>query len=523
MTRQGGEPGTRPNDDATVTIRAAAPGMRPVRADDDPAATSAGAPSEPLVRPNDDATITIRAVAPSGGGHIQTDEDPTGTSTATTSAVASSRRRRNGIIAALLVIGLAGAEFTVGVPWGEGGSSKTSKAEPKTTTVKVVRKDLSDSRSLDGTLGYAKPQAVKGAKDGIVTWLAAAGTTVSRGKELYRVDDRPVPVFYGTVPLYRRLEGRNLVGRDVKVIADNLRALDYDIGSQPSPGEVVTVTTPANNTAPTGGEQDPAPGNSASAKPSTSPGKGRADGASPPPADSAAGPAHSPGTAETAGTGSAAGTGTVTRVKVKSGDGVLTDKLVQAIKRWQTRMGMPSTGVLAPGDVAVLSGAVRVDSASAQVGDAAAAPLLKVTSTAKAVIVAVDTSQAGSIRRGDPVTIRLPDGASAAGTVAGVGTAAEAPEQGPGPAKMTVTVAFKDPDKVKKLDSAPVQVEFVSETRAGVLVVPVTALLALREGGYGLRTAGGQVVAVKTGLIAKGMAEITGDGIAEGTSVVTSS
>lgn len=474
----------------------------------------------PGTRPDDDATITIRAVAPNGRGQIQTDEDPTGTSTATTSAGASKRRRRNRIIAALLVIGLAGAGIAVGVPWGEGGSSKPSEAEPKTSTVKVVRKDLSDSRSLDGTLGYARPQAVKGAKDGIVTWLAAAGTTVSRGKELYRVDDRPVPVFYGTVPLYRRLEGRNLVGRDVKVIADNLRAMDYDIGSQPSQGQVVTVTTPANSTAPTGGEQDAAPGNSASTKPSTSPGKGRAAGASPAPQDSATGPVPSP---ETAGTGSAVGTGTVTRVKVKPGDGVLTDRLVQAIKRWQTRMGMPSTGVIAPGDVAVLNGAVRVDSASAQVGDGAAAPLLKVTSTAKAVTVAVDTSQAGSIRRGDPVTVRLPDGSSAAGTVAGVGTAAEAPEQGPGPATITVTVAFKDPDKVKKLDSAPVQVEFVSETRAGVLVVPVTALLALREGGYGLRTADGRLVAVKTGLIAKGMAEITGDGIAEGTSVVTSS
>ncbi|MEU4493806.1 peptidoglycan-binding protein [Streptomyces sp. NPDC023998] len=475
---------------------------------------------EPGTRPDDDATITIRAVAPNGRGQIQTDEDHTGTSTATAVAGASSRRRRNRIIAAALVIGLAGAGIAVGVPWGEGGSSKPSKAEPKTSTVKVVRKDLSDSRSLDGTLGYAKPQAVKGAKDGIVTWLAAAGTTVSRGKELYRVDDRPVPVFYGTVPLYRRLEGRNLVGRDVKVVADNLRALDYDIGSQPWPGQVVTVTTPANNTALTGGEQDATPGNSASAKPSTSPGKARADGASPAPQESASGPVRSPGTA---GTASAGGAGTVTRVKVRPGDGVLTDKLVQAIKRWQTRMGMPSTGVIAPGDVAVLNGAVRVDSASAQVGDAAAAPLLKVTSTAKAVTVAVDTSQAGSIRSGDPVTVRLPDGASAAGTVAGVGTAAETPEQGPGPAKVTVTVAFKDPDKVKRLDSAPVQVEFVSETRAGVLVVPVTALLALREGGYGLRTADGRVVAVKTGLIAKGMAEITGDGIAEGTSVVTSS
>ncbi|MFC5034871.1 HlyD family secretion protein [Streptomyces sp. DSM 41987] len=444
-----------------------------------------------------------------------TEEDPT-----TIGASApGSRRRRVRIVAAVLMTGLAGAGIAVGVPWGEGGNSTPSKADPSAGTVKVVRMDLSDSRSLDGTLGYGKPQTVKGAGGGIVTWLAPGGSTVTQGQVLYRVDDRAVPVFYGAVPLYRRLAGQNTVGRDVKVIAENLRALTYDIGVQPSPGQVVTVTAPADGTASAGGGPDAAPDGTASAKPSPAPGKGTPSGGSPAPRPSATGRGGA-----TTGTGPTGSPGTVTQVRVKSGDGVLTRALVAAIKCWQTAQGVPSTGVIEPGDVAVLSGAVRVESAAAQVGDPVAAPLLKVTSTAKAVTVPVDASQAGSIKRADPVTVKLPDGTSTAGKVTDIGTDAEQSANGNGgPAKVTVTVSFTDPGKVKKLDSGPVQVEFVSETRPGVLAVPVAALLALREGGYGLRTADGRTVAVKTGLIAKGMAEISGDGIAEGTQVVTSS
>ncbi|MFG2195859.1 peptidoglycan-binding protein [Streptomyces sp. NPDC048639] len=450
---------------------------------------------------------------------IGTDEDRSVTTTA-----GAPKGRRIRIVGAVLAISLAGAGIAVGVPWGEGGRTAPSKAEPRAKTVKVVRTDLSDSRSIEGTLGYGKPQTVKGAGDGIVTWLASDGTTVSRGKALYRVDDREVPVFYGTVPLYRRIAGRNTVGRDVKVIVDNLRALGYDIGAQPSPGQVVTVTAAADGTEPAGSEKDKdaEPAESASPGTATTPNRGAPSGGSPDPQASGTGPDSAP---------AAAGTGTPARkaaaaeqVKVKSDDGVLTPALVSAIKRWQNGRGVPATGVIEPGDVAVLSGAVRVDSASAQVGDPASEPLLRVTSTAKAVTVPVEASQRGSVRRGDPVTVRLPDGTPVAGKVAGIGTDAEEQEDGgAGEAKVTITVSFTDPDKVRKLDSAPVQVEFVSETRDGVLAVPVTALLALHEGGYGLRIAGGRVVAVETGLIAKGMAEVTGDGIAEGTRVVTSS
>ncbi|MFD5425453.1 peptidoglycan-binding protein [Streptomyces sp. NPDC127084] len=469
---------------------------------------------------NDSPTVMLAVTRPGTKPVTEADAAPGGIA----GSGAPGRQRRIRIAAAALVVSLAGAGVAMGVPWGKDGSRQPVKAEPSARTVTVVRTDLSDSRLLDGTLGYARPRTVKGAGDGVVTWLPAPGTTLSRGKDVYRVDDRGVPLFYGDVPLYRRLEGRNMVGRDVKAVVDNLRALGYEVGDQPSPGQFVSVTTPAGEEgsagsgAGTAADKDTAGSSPASDEAAESQGSAAQGAAGPSPSRGTA-----PGAAGSAGTGRPEGGTTVTRVKVRSGDGVLTDALVRAIKRWQARIGAPSTGVLAPGDAVVLGGAVRVDGASAEVGDAVAAPLLKVTSTVKAVTVAMDVLQAGSVKRGDPVTVRLPDGTSTPGKVAGVGTAAEASENGPGQAKVTVMVDFTHPDKVRRLDSGPVQVEFVSQTRAGVLAVPVTALLALREGGYGLRTADGRTVAVQTGLIAKGMVEITGDGITEGTRVVTSS
>ncbi|MFK4149285.1 hypothetical protein [Streptomyces sp. NPDC004065] len=437
-----------------------------------------GPDEEPVVGVDDQPTVSLAVTRSQAVPAPGTDEEPDGTA-----GGVRRRRRRVRLVAIVLVLVLAGAAVAVAAPWGEDGSAKTSPAEPSAGTVKVVRTDLSESRSLPGTLGYARPHTVKGAGEGLVTWLAAAGATVSRGKELYRVDDRPVPVFYGTVPLYRRLDGRNTVGRDVRMIFENLQALGYDVGSQPSPGQVVSGT-PA-----TGGGQDAAPDEDAASTghspgPSSSPAPGKAGGGSPAAQEPATGDSRSPGTAGTQGSGAGRGSEPVTRVKVRSGDGVLTEALVRAIKRWQAHIGAPSTGVLAPGDVVVLSGPVRVDSASAQVGDAAAGPPLKVTSTEKAVTVQVPVSDAGSVKRGEPVTVRLPDGASAEGKVAGVGTDAAEQEGGAGQApQVIVTVAFTHPEKVKRLDSGPVQVAFVSQTRRNVLVVPVTALLALREGG----------------------------------------
>jgi len=61
-----------------------------------------------------------------------------------------------------------------------------------------------------------------------------------------------------------------------------------------------------------------------------------------------------------------------------------------------------------------------------------------------------------------------------------------------------------------------------AERRENVLTVPVTALLALREGGYGVEViteTGSEIVAVDTGMFADGYVEISGEGITEGTVV----
>jgi hypothetical protein len=387
-------------------------------------------------------------------------------------------RRRAGWAAAIAVV-LIGAAVPV-VWWSRADGADQPTAEKiAVATAEIVRTDMSTVESLPGRLGYGAAVAVKGRGTGTVTWLPKPGAAVRRGRQLYRVDDQPVPLFYGSLPLYRTLDKRNTVGRDVRIVARNLAALGYAIGDQPGTGERVTQTR-ARRPAP-----DPQP-----------------SGAAPP------------------------ATETV-RVTVRKGEGVLTAQLIRAVKRWQTDLGRPATGVIEPGDVVVLADAVRVDSVTATLGDEAAAPLMAVTPTAKVITVSVDAGEAGAIERGDQVSVVLPGDKTAAGEVTAVGTEVKPPDgEGADPdaaPKLSATVTLDDPKTVSKIDSAEVEVQFAAETRDGVLAAPVGALVALSEGGYAVQKADGGLVAVEVGMFAKGLVEITGDGLDEGTSVVTTS
>ena len=397
-----------------------------------------------------------------------------------------SRRLKIGAVA------LAGVTATaLGVTvWQDGNTkpSTTAADSARVGTATVIRTDLSDAQTLSGTLGYSKAAPVKGAKAGLVTWLPAPGARVTRGHALYKVDNVPVPVFYGATPLYRALNARGLTGPDVRVVADNLKRLGYDIGSQPAPGTWVA--------------QHPAPAEE-SGKTST---------------DTAA-PAETPTPTPTA---------TATSVKVKEGDGVLTADLIAAVRRWQTYVGMPATGVLGVGDVVVQPGEVRVGAVQAQTGDDANGSLMTVSSTTKKVSVPVDATRVGTMARGNRVTVTLPDNSTVTGTIESVGATATDNNDGDtsgggGPAQLTVTVRVPDTGAVARLTSAPVQVAFTSRTREGVLAVPVGALLALSEGGYAVQLPGGRLLAVRTGMFAKGLVEVTGDGLTAGLKVVTTS
>jgi multidrug efflux pump subunit AcrA (membrane-fusion protein) len=87
-----------------------------------------------------------------------------------------------------------------------------------------------------------------------------------------------------------------------------------------------------------------------------------------------------------------------------------------------------------------------------------------------------------------------------------------------------MTVTLDDPDVALGLDEAPVDVEVVSDSAPGVLAVPVTALLALTEGGYAVEivTEDGTIIliGVEPGLFADGFVEVDGEGLTDGMQVV---
>jgi peptidoglycan hydrolase-like protein with peptidoglycan-binding domain len=201
-----------------------------------------------------------------------------------------------------------------------------------------------------------------------------------------------------------------------------------------------------------------------------------------------------------------------------------------AVKRWQKARGLTQTGVFTTGMPAVfLPWAVRVNTLNASVGAQAAPgqPAYTVTSNRHQVTVNLDVSQQSYVKVGDRVDVVLPDGRHAKGRISDVGRVAQT--QGSGQDQTTtipVTVALDDPRAGGRLDQAPVDVYVTTESRKGVLAVPVGALLALQEGGYAVETVdpAGQhhLVAVQLGVFSGGMVEVSGSGLRAGMKVVTS-
>jgi peptidoglycan hydrolase-like protein with peptidoglycan-binding domain len=200
-----------------------------------------------------------------------------------------------------------------------------------------------------------------------------------------------------------------------------------------------------------------------------------------------------------------------------------------AVRRWQKARGLDQTGRFTTAMPAVfLPWAARVNTLNASVGGQAApgGPVYTVTSDRHQVTVDLDVSQQSYIKTGDRVDVVLPDGRHASGRISDVGRVAQT--QGEPPNQTTtipVTVTLNHPNAGGRLDQTPVDVYVTTESRKGVLAVPVTALLALKEGGYVVETVdpGGQhhLVAVQLGVFSNGLVEVAGAGLRAGMKVVT--
>ncbi|MFJ9638478.1 efflux RND transporter periplasmic adaptor subunit [Streptomyces sp. NPDC101178] len=202
-----------------------------------------------------------------------------------------------------------------------------------------------------------------------------------------------------------------------------------------------------------------------------------------------------------------------------------TELTAAAVKRWQKAHGAKQTGTVGPRDVAFAPGKVRIKGVAAAVGDLAqpGAPVLTTTGSERIVTFELDVAESQLAKAGTKVTVELPDGTSAPGTVSSVGRTAK-PGKDPqdGSPKVTLAVSFDRPEKAGGFDQSPVTVNLTGETREDVLTVPVNALLALPGGGFGVEVvSGGAVreVKVELGMFAEGRVEVSGGGLREGMKV----
>jgi Putative peptidoglycan binding domain len=346
-------------------------------------------------------------------------------------------RRTRAIVVSVvvLVVVAAAAVAAFGIDFSHAPPAATIRMPP--ATAKVTRMTLTQTEKVSGTLGYGDAHPATARGTGVVTWLPAAGATVQRGQPVFRRDDVPVPLFYGTLPFYRVLRS-GVSGSDVTELEQNLSALGYT-------GFTV--------------------------------------------------------------------------------DSDFTSATTDAVKQWQSALGASQTGAFDPASVVLAPAAIRVEAVRANVGDPASGPLLTWTGTTRTVDIALDVAKQDLVKVGIAATVTLPDSSTVDGKVSAVGTVATTSGNGPSSATtIDVTVDIADQTKLGTLDAAPVDVTLVSKTKENVLTVPIGALLALAEGGYGVQVVDGQrtyYVAVETGLFANGRVEVSGAGLAEGMVVGT--
>lgn len=220
-------------------------------------------------------------------------------------------------------------------------------------------------------------------------------------------------------------------------------------------------------------------------------------------------------------------------------DDAFTWATAEAVMNWQSDLGLEETGVVEPSRLHYAAGPVVVTELAAAVGDMAGGELLTVAGRDRVVTVDLDEADRGHATVGAAVEVSLPDGTTFTATITAVKTVVVPGDESPtGDSEDTtvvrVTVTPDDPAAISAAGSSTATVAFTADRRDDVLTVPVTALLALAEGGYGVEVldddgeagaeaSGGastRLEAVETGLFADGRVEVSGSGIAEGDRVV---
>ena len=471
------------------------------------------------------------------------------------------------VVIGLVVIAAGVAAIVLLSPEEETGSTGTAELN----TAPVVRTDLADETEYDGTLGRPDAEPIAAGSAGTITATAEPGDELASGDELFRVDDEPVVLLEGATPAFRDLaygdteltlpagrqgtityvpsegspvlEGETIAridevpvialegdlpmyrtlsegdeGVDVEQLEAALVRLGYDPDGNVTVDEDFTSQTEAMVER---WQQD----------------LGVDETGQVSPADLVFAPLPAQVVTVQADTGVVVSpTSPVMTVRggdpisgddvlqleealvglgfLNSSDDVLDVGDIEAITSFQDSVDMEVDGVLSLGEIVFRSGGVRIASVISSVGTATqpSTPVIEAASLETIVRMALPAEDQGDFSVGDAVVIELPDRTETPGTVTDVATVATTDQQGS--AFFEVEIALDDPSAAGNLDEAPVDVRIVTDTVEDVLAVPVTALLALSEGGYAVEVVDGdstRLVGVEPGFFADGMVEVSGN------------
>ena len=495
-----------------------------------------------------------------------------------------SARKKNWWIAGAVV--LAAAVVSIGVGSLIASSEPAEEPAVALNTATVERLDVIATETLSGTLGFEASDpvthrtseqgitTVRGFASGVVTSVANEGDVLESGDVLYAINAQPVVVLAGDVPVYRSFNSRMSDGSDVEQLeqvlfdlgfdpdedmtidddftsatSDAIERLQESIGAEETGrldlGYVVfapEVSYVANVFVVVGDETGP--GSPIIATSRTIAGTATAVAAE----GSAVGngepivevdqepivvllgdlPAYR--------TLSQGDFGPDVRQLERALDdlgfgdaGLRIDDTFDtetslAVVAFQNSVGASPDGVVNLGDVVFLPEPIRVGQTLVSVGDTVAngTPLVSTSASSTTVSVELSTDDQGLVEVGDAVVVEMPDNSREPATVTEIGTVVQANQQGVTYFEMTVTL--DDPEAAQDLDEAPVDVDVVGDRSDDVLAVPVTALIALTEGGYAVEVMADDgstaLVAVDPGLFADGRVEVSSDGLEVGMAIV---
>ena len=215
------------------------------------------------------------------------------------------------------------------------------------------------------------------------------------------------------------------------------------------------------------------------------------------------------------------------------------DATAAAVQRWWASLGITADAsaitvpagsfVVVPGGL--FAGTALVTEGATPVGDAI---VLGLTTAAREVTTSAPIGD-DTFAVGATIDVEFPDGTISQGTVVEVGTVAVSADNVPGSTPtVDITLHVADiPATVDDFVQIPVTLRVVSESLPDAFVVPVSALVALAEGGYALEVVTAEatsttpatttLIAVTPGLFTDGFVSITGDQVADGLQVVVPS